>query len=94
MKTLLSTAFAAAFVFSSSLLADETQPIELSAAQLDQVTAGVGVGPTPGAGLNGWGVPGTPSAGHGLINAGFAPPGAQMSPGGSGLNVTVPGDKG
>ena len=40
MKTLLSTAFAAAFLFSSSLLADEPKPVELSAAQMDQVVAG------------------------------------------------------
>ena len=67
---------------------------ELSDQQCEMVVGGVGVGPTPGKGINGWGAAGTPSAGHGLINAGFSPPGQQMSPGQSGLNVTVPGDKG
>ncbi len=40
MKTLLSTAFALAILFSGSAFADDTKPIELSAVQMDQITAG------------------------------------------------------
>jgi len=65
---------------------------ELSDEQAEKVVGGVGVGATPGAGINGWGA-GGPAAGHGLINAGFSAPGDQMSPGVSGLDVTVPGPK-
>ena len=108
MKTLLSTAFAAAFVFSSSLLADESKPIELSAAQMDQVTAGVGAGVFPGAGIKGWGLAAPPpnrppevDPDIGLDNAGFTPgtaitffPGsATPTVDGIPLQVTVPGPK-
>jgi hypothetical protein len=98
MKTLLSTAFAAAFVFSSSLLADESKPGELSAAQMDQVTAGVGVGQFPGAGIKGWGLADPPpnrpaevDPDIGLVNAGFMPGTAHtFTPGATSLDVTIP----
>ena len=64
---------------------------ELTDEQLKKVVGGVGAGPTPGAGINGWGAPGTPSAGGGLINAGFSPPGAANP--NSAVQVTVPGSK-
>ncbi len=40
MKTTISAVFAAVFLFCSLALADETKPIELTAAQMDQITAG------------------------------------------------------
>ncbi len=40
MKTAISATFAAVFLFCSLTLADETKPIELTAAQMDQITAG------------------------------------------------------
>ena len=71
---------------------------DLSDEQAEKVVGGVGRvfpgGPTPGAGINGWGAPGTPSAGGGLISAGFTPPGVLKSPGASGIMVRVPGGKG
>ena len=48
MKAILSAAFAAAFLMSGTVLADEARlddpnkPIELTSAQMDAVTAGVG----------------------------------------------------
>lgn len=68
--------------------------IDLSDEQAEKVVGGVGVGDVPGAGINGWfgGTP--PGNGAGLAgSAGFSPPGEQMSPGESGLTVTVPGSK-
>ena len=71
--------------------------MDLTDEQCEKVVGGVGRivvgGPMPGAGLNGWGAPGTPSAGHGLINAGFSPPGVPMMAGSSGIHVGTPGDK-
>ncbi len=66
---------------------------ELSDQQCEMVVGGVGAGDVPGAGVNGWGCGSCPSAGGGLINTGFTPPGEQISPGNSGLTVTVPGAK-
>jgi hypothetical protein len=40
MKSLLSAAFAAALLFANIAQADEAAPIELTAAQMDQITAG------------------------------------------------------
>ena len=60
----------------------------------EKVVGGVGVGPTPGAGIAGWfgGTP--PGQEAGLAGAaGFTAPGEQMEPGESGLNVTTPGEK-
>ena len=77
MKTLISSAFAAAFLFSGSVFADEPKPVELSAAQMDQVVAGVGFGPKPGAGVKGWigngDFPIDPTD-NGLMRAGFETP--------------------
>ena len=69
---------------------------DLTDEQSEKLVGGVGAGPTPGAGENGWFGDGGPPPGpedHGLIGAGFTPPGVQISPGVSGLNVTVPGPK-
>ena len=62
---------------------------ELTDDQSEKVVGGVGSGPVPGAGIAGWGAPGTPSAGHGLLSAGFSAPGEQMTVGA--VTVTVPG---
>ena len=68
---------------------------ELTDEQSEKLVGGVGAGEAaPGAGANGWGADGQPSAGHGLISAGFSPPGDQMvDVGASDVNVTTPGDK-
>ena len=62
---------------------------ELSDQQCEMVVGGVGSGPFPGAGKNGWGIPGTPSGGHGLFSAGFVP--GPLEAGNSGQTITVPG---
>ena len=64
---------------------------ELTDEQLKKVVGGVGSGTPPGAGINGWGAPGTPSAGGGLLNAGFTAPGAINL--NAAVTVTVPGTK-
>ena len=65
---------------------------ELTDEQVETVEGGVGAGPGPGAGVNGWF--GGPSEGtHGLINAGFTPPGEVTETGESGVRVVGPGDK-
>ena len=66
--------------------------IDLSDEQAEKVVGGVGAGPGPGAGINGWF--GGPSAGtNGLINAGFNAPGVKTLRGNSGIAVTSPGPK-
>ena len=59
--------------------------------QSEKVVGGVGRGPAPGAGVNGWGADETPSAGHGLFGAGFL--GFVPNPN-SAVEVFVPGEKG
>ena len=68
---------------------------DLSDKQTEKVVGGVGrvgagSGHKAGAGVNGWGAPGTPSAGHGLISAGFSP--GATNPNSNG-KVVVPGSK-
>ncbi len=73
MRISLIAACAAALAFSGVVAADE--PIQLTSAQMDEVTAGVGSGDFPGAGAAGWF--GGPTGTHGLNgNKNFsAPPG-------------------
>ena len=79
MRIRLVVLCAAAILFSGAVAADEeideSKPIELSTTQMDQITAGVGSGPFPGAGSAGWF--GGPTGIHGLANTGHfpAPPG-------------------
>ena len=72
-------------------LTDARLITELTDEQSEKVVGGVGSGPVPGAGIAGWGAPGTPSAGHGLLSAGFSAPGASNPQ--SAVTVTVPGTK-
>jgi len=63
---------------------------DLTDEQSEKLVGGVGRGDIgPGAGINGWGV--GPSAGHGLISAGFTAPGV-LNPN-SAVRVTNPGPK-
>ena len=73
MRTQFFSTIAVAVLFSAPILADE--PIELSAQQMDQITAGVGSGAFPGHGSAGWF--GGPTGDHGLNSTGHfpAPPG-------------------
>ena len=61
---------------------------ELSDQQCEMVVGGVGAGPFPGAGINGWGCGSCPSAGHGLFSAGFVP--GSLEAGNSGQTITHP----
>ncbi len=89
MKALISAAFAAALLLSGPILADEakpadqSQPIQLTAAQLEAVTAGAGniaQGSPVGATIPPWSA---------LIdNAGLPP--ILMDPGESNITVRVP----
>ncbi len=89
MKTLFSGAFAAAILLSGPVLADEakpadqSQPIQLTAAQMDTVTAGAGreqtFGSPFGAEIPPWSA---------LLAAGHAP--TPMNPGQSDITVIVP----
>ncbi len=66
--------------------------MDLTDEQCEKVVGGVGAGPGPGAGVNGWF--GGPSPGtNGLINAGFDAPGEKTVRGNSGVAVTSPGEK-
>ena len=62
---------------------------DLSNDECRNVVGGVGIGDTPGesAGVNGWGAPPNPSAGHGLFSAGFIP--GHMTAGESGNTIII-----
>jgi hypothetical protein len=66
--------------------------MDLSNEECRKVVGGVGIGDTPGtaAGFNGWGAPPNPSAGHGLLGAGFEA-GDSMIAGESGNTIQIPG---
>ncbi len=91
MKTLFSGAFAAAILLSSPVLADEakqadqSQPIQLTAAQMDTVTAGAGRSDkNPNAPVAAGGIPPWSAlfaAGHDF---------ATIDAGSSGITVDVP----
>lgn len=92
MKALISAAFAAAFLLSGPALADEAkptdqnQPVQLTAAQMDTVTAGAGLhvknpnAPVPNGGIPPWSA---------LFAAGFDPD-LTLVTGQSGVVVLLP----
>ena len=45
--------------------------VDLSDEQAEKVVGGVGFGPGPGAGVNGWGIEGSPAEGGGLCSTGM-----------------------
>ena len=92
MRTQFFSTIAVAVLLSAPVLADE--PVELTAQQMDQITAGVGrLGRGndfgAGAGSTGW-FGGPPGSGHGLSSAGFTP--GDLNPNSHGM-VVVPGPK-
>ena len=74
---------------SAAVAQQASEPVVLSEVQMDQITAGVGAGTPPGAGIAGWF--GGPTADHGLFGTGQFVPAPNLHVPDGGVLVTVPG---